>query len=154
MPLSAVANTRLSALSLHDALPISRLRHPAGPERERGERHQRHGPVGVEREGPAVGRGRLFTPPQHHERLAELVPRLGRGRIQRQRRSEEHTSELQSLAYLVCRSLLWRTPDSPLFPYTTLFRSLASATRPARSESAESDISAMGRLGSSAKDLR
>src|SRR5437762_26121 len=34
-------------------------------------------------------------------------------------RSEEHTSELQSPMYLVCR------PLSPLFPYTTLFRSLA-----------------------------
>src|SRR6266404_922072 len=34
-------------------------------------------------------------------------------------RSEEHTSELQSLAYLVCRL----PPRSTLFPYTTLFRS-------------------------------
>src|SRR5947209_46938 len=33
------------------------------------------------------------------------------------RRSEEHTSELQSRQYLVCR------PGSTLFPYTTLFRS-------------------------------
>src|ERR1039458_5905405 len=33
-------------------------------------------------------------------------------------RSEEHTSELQSLRHLVCR------PISTLFPYTTLFRSL------------------------------
>src|ERR1035441_6955315 len=36
------------------------------------------------------------------------------------RRSEEHTSELQSLRHLVCRLLL---PTSTLFPYTTLFRS-------------------------------
>src|SRR5436853_48416 len=33
-------------------------------------------------------------------------------------RSEEHTSELQSLRHLVCRP-----PRSTLFPYTTLFRS-------------------------------
>src|SRR5262245_3496989 len=33
------------------------------------------------------------------------------------RRSEEHTSELQSLRHLVC-------PAPPSFPYTTLFRSL------------------------------
>src|SRR5215204_235317 len=33
-------------------------------------------------------------------------------------RSEEHTSELQSHSDLVCR-----LPISPLFPYTTLFRS-------------------------------
>src|ERR1041384_1790247 len=41
-------------------------------------------------------------------------------------RSEEHTSELQSLAYLVCRLFFLmqrRPPRSPLFPYTTLFRS-------------------------------
>src|SRR5437763_483784 len=38
-------------------------------------------------------------------------------------RSEEHTSELQSPMYLVCRLLLTRgPPGSPLFPYTTLFR--------------------------------
>src|SRR2546425_8019675 len=35
-----------------------------------------------------------------HERAGRLLLRLGR------RRSEEHTSELQSLAYLVCRLLL------------------------------------------------
>src|SRR5437868_5552662 len=38
------------------------------------------------------------------------------------RRSEEHTSELQSRFDLVCR-LLRPPPTSPLFPYTTLFRS-------------------------------
>src|SRR5262245_4584338 len=38
-------------------------------------------------------------------------------------RSEEHTSELQSLRHLVCRH-----PRSPPFPYTTLFRSSISAS--------------------------
>src|ERR1035441_9078131 len=42
-------------------------------------------------------------------------------------RSEEHTSELQSLRHLVCRLLLGETTLRPristLFPYTTLFRS-------------------------------
>src|SRR5688500_1791776 len=38
-------------------------------------------------------------------------------------RSEEHTSELQSPCNLVCRLLLSAPPRSPLFPYTTLFRS-------------------------------
>src|SRR5262245_43568467 len=42
-------------------------------------------------------------------------------------RSEEHTSELQSLRHLVCRLLL--PPRCPLFPYTTLFRSLAPLCR-------------------------
>src|SRR3972149_91771 len=42
------------------------------------------------------------------------------------RRSEEHTSELQSQSNLVCRLfflMIRRPPRSPLFPYTTLFRS-------------------------------
>src|ERR1035441_2997124 len=38
-------------------------------------------------------------------------------------RSEEHTSELQSLRHLVCRS------RAPLFPYTTLFRSQGGCLR-------------------------
>src|ERR1035441_4773614 len=45
-----------------------------------------------------------------------------------QTRSEEHTSELQSLRHLVCRLLLGRPPRSTLFPYTTLFRSVRSGT--------------------------
>src|ERR1035441_8852883 len=60
------------------------------------------------------------------------------------RRSEEHTSELQSLRHLVCRLLLEkknhrctcsllflmmrRPPRSTLFPYTTLFRSIFICT--------------------------
>src|SRR5688572_5575496 len=40
----------------------------------------------------------------------------------RRKRSEEHTSELQSQSNLVCRP-----PPSPLFPYTTLFRSITGA---------------------------
>src|SRR3989441_302908 len=40
-------------------------------------------------------------------RVARLrVPRVSPGRYARNSRSEEHTSELQSLAYLVCRLLL------------------------------------------------
>src|ERR1041384_3012179 len=45
-------------------------------------------------------------------------------------RSEEHTPELQSLAYLVCLLfflMIRRPPRSPLFPYTTLFRSASSS---------------------------
>src|SRR5688572_4313638 len=51
------------------------------------------------------------------------------------KRSEEHTSELQSQSNLVCRLLLRRRPSPTLFPYTTLFRSerdsfFASLKRP------------------------
>src|SRR5687768_6465969 len=41
-----------------------------------------------------------------------------------ERRSEEHTSELQSRLHLVCRQ-----PGSPPFPYTTLFRSAVAGDR-------------------------
>src|SRR3989304_6244558 len=47
-------------------------------------------------------------------------------RAARARRSEEHTSELQSRLHLVCRLfflMIRRPPRSTLFPYTTLFRS-------------------------------
>src|SRR3712207_9552248 len=72
------ATTEIYTLSLHDALPICRRR-PALPGAERRQ-PRRRGPRGVER-------------PQ------ELVHRLTG-------RSEEHTSELQSRQYLVCRLLL------------------------------------------------
>src|SRR2546423_10042774 len=42
--------------------------------------------------------------PHRRERVEERLVRLARAHLRR--RSEEHTSELQSLAYLVCRLLL------------------------------------------------
>src|SRR3712207_8031464 len=57
--------------------------------------------------------GEVGNPGQHHadaERLDDEAdqehPEGPRGPGQRQRRSEEHTSELQSRQYLVCRLLL------------------------------------------------
>src|SRR3712207_7441266 len=81
------ATTEIYTLSLHDALPISRGRHARA--------------VGVE------GRGvdRALVPAQR----APELPAPGRGRglfLPRRVRSEEHTSELQSRQYLVCRLLL------------------------------------------------
>src|SRR3712207_7769641 len=78
------ATTEIYTLSLHDALPISR-RGPA-----RGARARL--PV-------ARGRGalRLQGPHPHHRP-----------------RSEEHTSELQSRQYLVCRLLLEKKQNSSL----------------------------------------
>src|SRR2546425_9770162 len=78
------ATTEIYTLSLHDALPIS---------------HQHELPVAIH----AWLDGR-DTPPQSGlafmQELMDLVAPYGN------RRSEEHTSELQSLAYLVCRLLL------------------------------------------------
>src|SRR3712207_6948177 len=71
------ATTEIYTLSLHDALPIS---------------------AGADRAAPA-------DPGQAE---AHPVPRCRADRAQRRRepRSEEHTSELQSRQYLVCRLLL------------------------------------------------
>src|SRR3990172_1953428 len=55
-------------------------------------------------------------------------------------RSEEHTSELQSRLHLLCPLLflrIRRPPRSPLFPYTTLFRSAARALRRSPQRSSE-----------------
>src|SRR2546425_6111559 len=72
------ATTEIYTLSLHDALPI----------------YARDGWVAT----PA-------PPPSRRPRCSPLRRRPApRGRARR--RSEEHTSELQSLAYLVCRLLL------------------------------------------------
>src|SRR5258707_4150962 len=71
------ATTEIYTLSLHDALPI----YP------RGDRPARR--------GDADGRG--------HHRLPLVVGRRAEGA---RHRSEEHTSELQSRQYLVCRLLL------------------------------------------------
>src|SRR3972149_5948980 len=66
---------------------------------------------------------------------------LLRGRVERAedvrgpghpRRSEEHTSELQSPSKLACPPfflMIRRPPRSTLFPYTTLFRSRFAAIR-------------------------
>src|SRR3712207_9307667 len=81
------ATTEIYTLSLHDALPICR---------------------GTGR-GLRAPEGRLHRPPRRHR-----APRGGRAARPDRRpprrpdpgRSEEHTSELQSRQYLVCRLLL------------------------------------------------
>src|SRR5205823_14390337 len=97
--------TYIYTLSLHDALPIylcciAENRRNAGrsPFRFRNDRRA------------SWRTSRLAsTPPSRHDRdgriswSASFTPFRPRGRG---RRSEEHTSELQSLAYLVCRLLL------------------------------------------------
>src|SRR2546425_13102733 len=78
------ATTEIYTLSLHDALPIWNRQGRGDPGRRGGEhpatrlRVRRHHATGDGRAAGGVGDGR----------------------------SEEHTSELQSLAYLVCRLLL------------------------------------------------
>src|SRR5205823_14425703 len=96
--LQLTAPPEISTLSLHDALPISA-------------RHVRRGEGGPG--GPFVRHRELHAGATHHADAPGAARR--RGHRARQlgclladplERSEEHTSELQSLAYLVCRLLL------------------------------------------------
>src|SRR2546425_6375587 len=75
------ATTEIYTLSLHDALPIYQRR-----QRRQG-RHGGRSPDAVARGGSGEERLEVLQRAHAH-------------------RSEEHTSELQSLAYLVCRLLL------------------------------------------------
>src|SRR3712207_7175757 len=84
------ATTEIYTLSLHDALPIS-ITDPFQPARSRSRRE--------EFRPDARGQQAMEQPLQRRD---VVDPRECRGRA----RSEEHTSELQSRQYLVCRLLL------------------------------------------------
>src|SRR3712207_8548635 len=87
------ATTEIYTLSLHDALPISRCNNP---------RNLQHFKLlGIM---PAVSATDLILNLIEHE-----VP--GHGLVHL--RSEEHTSELQSRQYLVCRLLLEKKKTCP-----------------------------------------
>src|SRR2546425_7655230 len=98
------APTEISPLSLHDALPICFPRVPPEPRGLPGVRAGRR--PAWRRSCPRLHsiRSRCAACP------APPAPAHGAGarpgRRDRGARSEEHTSELQSLAYLVCRLLL------------------------------------------------
>src|SRR3712207_6928024 len=64
---------------------------------------------------PAEGRAWLRSPPRRAARGAISVGGGGGLPQQRARRSEEHTSELQSRQYLVCRLLLEKKKPHILF---------------------------------------
>src|SRR2546423_10536986 len=88
------ATTEIYTLSLHDALPISRLSGTGLPSDWRNAISTRSTPVPW--------------------RTRSVICPAG------MRRSEEHTSELQSLAYLVCRLLLEKKKTTP--PHYTSVR--------------------------------
>src|SRR3712207_9016707 len=100
------ATTEIYTLSLHDALPISV---PDSGVRGRGVRCL----SGVRPADGGAGRDR-----NRLGRKLEILHLDGHGR-----RSEEHTSELQSRQYLVCRLLLEKKnqlhlPTTRLYPQT------------------------------------
>src|SRR3712207_8909651 len=87
------ATTEIYTLSLHDALPICR---PVPRGRDRGLGR------GV---GAGAAAGRAGVPPRLPAHRPRDVLRVGPADVEAGR-SEEHTSELQSRQYLVCRLLL------------------------------------------------
>src|SRR5207247_8875120 len=92
-------------LSLHDALPIWRER---ARERDRSVRREQRAPTvddARHRDGeyPAVGNSRERALREHVGRRRIAGTAAGVERPQPLRRSEEHTSELQSRVDLVCR---------------------------------------------------
>src|SRR3712207_6908742 len=88
------ATTEIYTLSLHDALPISRVRLGGGvPRRDSRRLDQAGRRAGHTLRGAARG-------PRHARDAGADLGHHRRGR------SEEHTSELQSRQYLVCRLLL------------------------------------------------
>src|SRR5262245_63785492 len=88
------ATTEIYTLSLHDALPISR-------------RRRRRNPSGrtPSRSPCPRGPGSSPSPPRASARA---------------KRSEEHTSELQSLRHLVCRLLLEKKKNKKHIKYNTI----------------------------------
>src|SRR3712207_7976115 len=88
------ATTEIYTLTLHDALPISPVDDRSHRRLPRGLR------AGDDRRAPSGG-GR---------HAGGLHPQRRRVTL---RRSEEHTSELQSRQYLVCRLLLEKKTESP-----------------------------------------
>src|SRR5207249_12269930 len=103
-PFNTTPTTALSTLSLHDALPI------LPPPRERADRNARRKPWRAasarRRSTPATGR---ISPPRPTSPRKSASAGTGRSwtvETRAARRSEEHTSELQSRFDLVCRLLL------------------------------------------------
>src|SRR3712207_7399856 len=88
------ATTEIYTLSLHDALPISELGNP------------RRGATGGFRVRSCRAPRNDGSLRRHRHRGAGL-------------RSEEHTSELQSRQYLVCRLLLEKIKSSRAIPFCT-----------------------------------
>src|SRR5437899_2000601 len=123
MPSSASHRPALAPLSLHDALPIYspvRMCQPVSPSissafQPLAPHTNSHAIRAMKKQSENDGtRARL----QGADAIRAWSVKAGDTA-----RSEEHTSELQSLRHLVCRLLLHTVPRSPLFPYTTLFRS-------------------------------
>src|SRR5262245_7031897 len=132
MPSSASPTTARYLLSLHDALPICWLRGLADPHIAAALQLMHAAPARAWTV-PALARQVSMSRSAFAARFRALVGATPLHHLTQWRmRSEEHTSELQSLRHLVCRLLLRRPPRATSFPYTTLFRSAGCAAWPTR----------------------
>src|SRR5437868_5261154 len=123
MPSSASTPPGISPLSLHDALPILLLLTGACGKSAQLPLYvwlpdAMEGPTPV---SSLIHAATMVTAGVYMVARSNTI--FNRAPVALTARSEEHTSELQSRFDLVCRLLLRRPPGSPLFPYTTLFRS-------------------------------
>src|SRR3712207_8329880 len=92
------ATTEIYTLSLHDALPISPVVRV----------------LCTSSEARSSRRSSASAPPPARATEGVSVYRFGASQLsKRTRRSEEHTSELQSRQYLVCRLLLEKLTCTP-----------------------------------------
>src|SRR5688500_907828 len=133
-------STRLNSSHLVSSYAVLSADFPPSPTRRSSD--LRRALVGQRDEGAHAGRDDLVRrradheqQPDRHVRWEGRDLRRAEGQLQQlhralrdlglheYRRSEEHTSELQSPCKLVCRPLRRLSP----FPYTTLFRSAASS---------------------------
>src|SRR5262245_9169331 len=119
----------IPTLSLHDALPISDQRVA-----ELHARAQGHHPCGFGRSGIVGGQPQIARGGGDRERVTgrlgggEQQPQLGGGReLGEDRKSTRLNSSHLGISYAVF--CLLPPPTSPLFPYTTLFRSRTSGWR-------------------------
>src|SRR3712207_6885517 len=100
------ATTEIYTLSLHDALPI--LTTPVGS-------------VATSKRKPSYHPRLLLHPmsaePASHPPPRRLASRMGIAR------SEEHTSELQSRQYLVCRLLLEKKKKNEIYIHSNQYKS-------------------------------
>src|SRR5437762_132956 len=123
MPSSAPAAPDAHPLSLHDALPIWGNREvlPA----RRATHGCSDGPSGLPLSSSRSRRKRVSSAASDSPEGMSSSSAITSARCSSSAtyRSEEHTSELQSPMYLVCRLLLPQLPMHTLSPYTTLFRS-------------------------------
>src|SRR3712207_7122367 len=130
------ATTEIYTLSLHDALPIL-------PE----DRHHGASASGSDDGRCPTGAGRVSRPASGARRRRAPRRAVVRHRpptVPASTRSEEHTSELQSRQYLVCRLLLEKKqkthPHKAQARLTTIVIHLRPRSRPQTSNSARRDI--------------